>query len=317
MTALGRPPRWSVAVVGVVAVVVVASLLPSISVGLPAAESGDEDETLYGFTWKAATNYTGPFAMSVRIEVTQYTRCDTGVTGYGTITNDNPVMFWGLRETDGGAGGSQGYRLWMHRGQVHVGSTVDTRTLFTTGGTWVAGAGGVSGFEDHMVLTIVAFDLGLSEDGSADTPLSVEVACDGPFRIAHWYEGDAGRSFTQGTLEGGTGATVRTTLWGPSVGFSDGDGLDETFDASRVRLQVDLPWRLYSKYWGEFTLRHPDGVDTWEVDEEGPPSIRHDFDSGPGDYELRLDWLGETDWPSTPLMGALVAMDPVDPADRV
>lgn len=315
MTELRRHPRWSVGVVLMVAVVAVAMMTPIGSVGPAAAESGDEDGRLYGFKWKVPTNYTGPFAMSVRIDVTAETWCDTDITAYGTVTDDNPVMFWSLTEADDKGFGSVG-RLWMHRGQVHVGSTIDTRTLFTASGDWATGPGGGVLVEEHMVLTIVAFDLGLSDDASADTPLRVEVACDEPFHIAHWYEGDQGRSFTQGTLEGGVGTTVRTGLWGPSVGLSRGDGLDETFDASRVRLQVDLPWRLYSKYWGEFTLRHPDGVDAWEVDEEGPPRIIHNVDSGPGDYELRLDWTGEKDLGS-PLMGALVAMDPIDPADRV
>lgn len=311
--------RWTVlAALAVTTVAVAAMVAPGAALAGATGGTASTD-TMTSFQWEAPRNLTGPFAMSVRIDVTETTWCDYETTAYGTAQEDDPVAFWMLAAQDpGGSGGTA--LLLSRRAQAHVGSTVDTRTV-TPGprGDWAAGPGGGALVEDQMVLTIAAFDLGPVPSPDIDTPLSVEVACEDPFRIAGWHEGHQGRSFTQSSLQGGVGASADAGTGVGAVRVSRGDGLTETFDTARARLQVSPP--LGGAFEGDLRLDHPNG--TWSrhlESEEQPPQPRlvvEDFDAGPGRYGLRLDWAGMNRIWSFEPFGILVGMDPVDPDDRI
>lgn len=311
-------PRISlryVAAVAAIAATLAATMVPP-GTALPGATAGTTStDTMTSFRWEAPRNLTGPFAMSVRIDVTETTWCDFETTAYGTAQEDDPVAYWMLAQDRDGTAWTAS--VLSRRAQAHVGSTVDTRTV-TPGprGDWAAGPGGGSRVEDQMVLTIAAFDLGPVPSPDIDTPLSVEVACEDPFRIASWHEGHQGRSFTQSSLEGGIGASVDAGTPVGAVRVSRGDGLTETFDTARARIQVSPPWE--GAFEGDLRLDHPNG--TWSRHFESsqhPRVVAEDLDAGPGRYDLRLDWAGLNRHFSDQPFGILVGMDPVDPGQRV
>lgn len=319
MTGPRRGALWPFAASVVAVALVAASILSADGASAGAGAPASATELLTEFAWSAPADLTGPFAVGIRIEVQEEAWCEHDVLAHGTRNRENPVEFWLMVEEfdPGGVEATISNSLtWTRTAQVHVGSTVDTRVLDEDTWNWAKAAGGGARTGGQLVLTVVAFDLGLFPGAGVESPLTIELSCEEPFRIVSWYEGHEGRSFTQGTLETGVGATVNTGS--SSLRTSLADGLKEEFGTARVRLQMNFgPFRPADDYQGRLVLNHPDGSRSWDLSPlDRPRWISLDVDADPGTYELLLDWAGTNSFQHIP-MGVLVGMDPVDPTLRV
>lgn len=280
---------------------------------LPVTASYDETSSTSSvsrFHWEAPADLNGSFAAVLRVEVSSGTTfCEMSMQALGSFDNRNPVSFWA---TVGGPTGSE-YQ-WVWPVQAHAGDHVDTRDVTQVRrDEWGASSHVRGQFEDTFRVTIAGFGLGLWErnDPPVDTPLSIGLTCEDPVRIS-LEAGREGRSWNQGTLEGGVGYTVNlgpTSTVAPRS-ISVNDGLEVPFDASIVRF---LSWHpLGDDFEGDLGLAHPGGSERWTLSPEKWGLMKHTGNAGT--YRVTLDWMGR-DYLRPP-SGILLGLEPVDSLDE-
>lgn len=275
------------------------------------SESEDTEPRRTEFHWSAPSNTTGAFAAEFKVTVDQTSFCWTNVSAEGEFDRGDPIAFW-LSDRSG----SHIAGLWTHGVQAHAGPTADTRWITGPDNeTW--GMGARSGRRvtpgDALVQTLAVFGLDIRDERSDGTPLEITISCEGdPFSLSK-AASRTGRSFTQESLEGGVGTTVRLQR---TIGVSVDDGLTQRFNTSRTRFMGWLEWgRHNGQSWGNVTLHHPDGDRSWTT---GEPAGRVGFaahEGGPGRYTLEVDWAQHSRTPQP--YGILVGLDPVESLDTV
>lgn len=292
-----------------------ASSIPGPPASLPVAvaEGAPSTGNVTEFQWQAPTNLSGTFAMMLRLEVSQTTFCEASPQAAGAFDDENPISFWQRTVITGEdvSGLGQGTNTWRRAVQVHAGSIADSRQVTPFGGQWGTGGFDAGVVGESMEITLVAFGLGESEDPHLKSPLSIRVTCDDPFNVTTLMASQQARSFTQGTLTDGIGATVNVGPLAPES-FSKYDRLETSFDASMVRFQAILPDQ--GDFEGTLALHHPGGSVDWSLRPGILPSERFvAFDGTPGGYAIELDWHGR-DYSDDP-MGILIGLDPVEHLD--
>lgn len=302
--------------------VVAALALITVSTGLlRGTATGDAgasmQETLFDrtrFEWSAPPDMTGTFAAIVRIEVSEPTRCWSNATAEGRVDgeiggaeNDNPVVFWHFVVSPLPFGEARGLAAstWFRQFQVHAGAA-DTRELTPVDGDWGMTPRNGGDVFDIMETTVAAFSLDRREGGGLNSPLSLEITCGAAFRIVSLEGGRHARSFTDETLRGGVGFTLREPV---NQKLAVNDRLEEGFGVPHVRFQGTFVTD-HAPPDADLTLRYPLGEEEWIPE----PFDRRIFgvDGPGGDYELEVDWLSDSE---DKVLGVLMGVDPVKTLD--
>lgn len=303
------PPRLRKCIA--ISVLAVATLaVASVSTGhTPASTDVQRSSTIpvTEYRWTAPADLNGTFALRLGIEVTTPTHCTTHTEAVGAFDPANPVAFWRKAQTADGDF-ILNAAAWTRAGQVHAGSTADSRRASTIDGRWRAFPSGGLNVERSFEVTWATFGVGLGHDAELDSPLTIEVDCDAAFEITERQAGTGGRSFTQGTLKGGAGATANVPLDGASASVDD--AMEVQIDAQHTAFQA--AFSAPEARYGHLELHHPNGTARWEL---GPDGDRNAELRGPGGayrVELTRTAMGVND----DVEGILVGMDPVDSLDE-
>lgn len=275
-----------------------------------ASTASDSGATTLRF--EAPNNLTGTFVGSLVLETDTPASCDHREIASGRYSSDNPVGFWARVSTPSNTTTGLSFRTSIQVAQAHAGDDVDTRDVTPDIQEWRRNYTFEWGVEDRLVYTVAGFGLQRLPGDSPDrAPLTVEVTCPDHVEIAALYASRSGRSFDQGSLEGGVGASTDLPT-GPRIARDD--HLAHRFETDKVRFQAAIEHESPTTQ-GDLSLRHPNGTQIWEVPNDGPAWVG--FDGEPGDYDLGLNWTsvgGPQDLDYA--IGVLVGLDRVDSWDE-